>query len=63
MSAVTVQKISSRGSLDLTVEVTGLGIHVGVFLSFADMSLRLVIVHAVGDNAAWLRQFNCLHFK
>lgn len=26
-------------SLDLKVTVTGLGIHVGVFLSFADMSL------------------------
>lgn len=32
-------------------------------LSFVDMSLRLVIVHAVGDIAAWLRQFNCLHLK
>lgn len=41
----------------MTAEVTGLGIHVGVFLSFADMSLRLVTVHAVGDIAAWLRQF------
>lgn len=52
-----VQSILSLGSLDMTVEVTGLGIHVGVFLSFADMSLRLVTVHAVGDIAAWLRQF------